>query len=57
MKGWGHCTVECACCYRQRGFELQDTDQMLFQPEFDVSRRPMNGYSGAIFRAYIWALE
>ncbi|CRL25016.1 unnamed protein product [Penicillium camemberti] len=57
MKGWGHCTVECACCYRQRGFELQDTDRRLFQPEFDVSRRPMSQYSGAIFRAYIWALE
>lgn len=57
MKGWGHCTTECACCNRQRGFELQDADRKLFQPEFDVSRRPMSWYSRAIFHAYIWGLD
>lgn len=58
IKGWGHCTIECACCYRRRGFKLEDEkDQKLFQPKFDVSSLPMTEYSVSIFRAYIWALE
>ncbi|CDM34874.1 unnamed protein product [Penicillium roqueforti FM164] len=55
MKGWGHCTVECACCHRERAFELQDTDRRLFQPDFDVSIHPMTAYSADIFHAYIFA--
>lgn len=58
IKGWGHCTIECACCYRRRGFKLEDEeDQKLFQPEFDVSSSRMTSYSFSIFCAYIWALE
>lgn len=55
MKGWGHCTVECACCHCERAFELQDTDRRLFQPDFDVSIHPMTAYSADIFHAYIFA--
>lgn len=57
MKGWGHCTISCGCCYRHRGFELQDADKKLVQPEFDISTRPLSWYSVGIFHAYIWALE
>jgi len=57
IRGWGHCTSQCACCYRHRGFELTDADQKLSQPEFDLSGILGNPYSLSIFRAYIWGLE
>lgn len=32
--GVGHCTLECACCRRARGFEVSPTDKKLLKEQF-----------------------
>jgi len=32
--GVGHCTLECACCRRARGFEVSPADKKLLKEQF-----------------------
>jgi hypothetical protein len=57
LKGWGHCTIECGCCNRVRGFELGKKDEKLFQPDFNISKWETRPYSSSIWRAYTWGLN
>jgi hypothetical protein len=57
LKGWGHCTLECACCNRFRGFKLTAEEESLFQPDFDCEHWDKSPYSHSLLRAYMWSFE
>lgn len=63
LRGWGHCTTECGCCNRIRGFDLKKEDEKLFQPDFDINKWQTSPYTLSMFitlsmfMAYMWGLE
>jgi hypothetical protein len=60
MKGWGHCTIQCKCCYRTRDPIAYTADRKLCQPEFHIGDEKNSGwdpYSLALHTAYVWGLE
>lgn len=60
MKGWGHCTAHCKCCYRARGFAMHAADSELCQPKFRIGApdsSKWDPYSLALHTAYVWGLE
>jgi hypothetical protein len=57
LRGWGHCTTECGCCNRIRGFDLKKEDKKLFQPDFDINKWQTSPYTLSMFMAYMWGLE
>lgn len=57
LKGWGHCTIECGCCNRCRGFELGKEDKKLIRPNFDINNWKRSPYSCNVFGAYLWGLN
>lgn len=60
MKGWGHCTSQCNCCYRARGFPASTADRKLCQPEFHIGDEDESGwdpYSLALHTAYVWGVK
>lgn len=60
LKGWGHCTSQCKCCYRARGFAMHTADRELCQPKFHIGApdsSKWDAYGLALHTAYIWGLE
>lgn len=60
LKGWGHCTAQCKCCYRARGFAVHSADRELCQPKFRIGALDglkWDPYSLALHTAYVWGLR
>ena len=54
--GIGHCTLECACCRRARGFEVSPTDKKLLKEQFKNTVQE-RGYRITRYRQVsIWGL-
>lgn len=54
--GVGHCTLECACCRRARGFEVSPTDKKLMKEQFKNTVQE-RGYRITRYRQVsIWGL-
>jgi hypothetical protein len=56
VKGWGHCTEQCGCCYRARGFLVTAENRRRMNPCFDLTASPRSEYSKEMFLAHIWSL-
>lgn len=54
--GHGHCTKFCDCCIRARGFELDEKQQDLCQPTFDLKTEPLNRYTLSLIYAYVFGV-
>lgn len=53
--GVGHCTLECGCCRRDRGFEISDSDKEHLKTNFFLNRESSHW---RLFRqASIWGLD
>lgn len=53
--GVGHCTLECGCCRKARGFELTEQEKKDTNERFNVQND--NPYSSWIIRLAIWGIE
>lgn len=55
----GHCAKNCGCCFESRGFELNEDQQKLCQPDFDLTKgfQKADDYSIFLFKAYILGLR
>lgn len=56
--GHGHCTKTCGCCLDFRGFKLNEEQQKLCQPAFNLNRdlAEIDKYSSDLLFAYIFTL-
>jgi hypothetical protein len=57
VKGLGHCTEQCGCCHRARGFSVTEEDRERMNPHFDLTANPRTAYSREMFLAHIWSLH
>lgn len=66
-RGIGHCTIDCACCSKARGFELEDSERKkIIKSSFERLEKVVNGrvesdfhktYFYRFMRAYFFGIE
>ncbi|CAG8185086.1 unnamed protein product [Penicillium salamii] len=55
--GIGHCTLECACCERARGFKVSDEEKQRLKELYKISLEDREDFrSRAIVRTSIWGI-
>ncbi|CAG8403968.1 unnamed protein product [Penicillium salamii] len=55
--GIGHCTLECACCERARGFKVSDEEKQRLKELYKISLEDREEFrSRAIVRTSIWGI-
>jgi hypothetical protein len=55
--GVGHCTVECGCCNKARGFELTEDEKKAYDKRFNFSREnPLGHYERASLQVLLFGI-
>ncbi|CAG7972623.1 unnamed protein product [Penicillium salamii] len=54
--GIGHCTVECACCRKARGFEVSPDEKKKLKAQFKIEQPKPEFYTARMERVSIWGL-
>ncbi|CAG8241469.1 unnamed protein product [Penicillium salamii] len=53
----GHCTIECACCRKARGFEVSPDEKKKLKAQLKIDRPRATYYTTRMKQVSIWGLR